>query len=540
MKRWQIITLGVLLLVPTLLYVGWGGYALWRIGGLGYFGWALPLCWTIAYWLARRWQPKAPPEAVEPATHWTARDEAAWEIVLRRARGTSELTAEQLLDPHQYLTSAQDLALEVARHYHPEADDPLGPLTVPEVMAAAELALRDTSQWVRDYVPGSHLLRIDHWRMLAEAPRWAKIAGNAWSIGAVLLNPADIVRQLITRFSLNSASKELQTGLLAGFHAVFVQRAGFYLIEVHSGRLRLGADHYLEAQRRFGPASPHAKITRPLDRDNRSAPETRPDPSTVSPRESTTTDEPSPANAQAPAAAGDPALRIVVVGQAKAGKSSLINALIGESTAAVDILPCTRELRRYRMTLGPTDAPLALLDSPGYGDDGLTAAQLDEVYQALEDADALLLVMNATSPARNVDLKVLVELDKRLKARPERKRPPVIGVLTHMDGLRPVLEWDPPYDWREGHRLKEVMIREAVQYNREVLGDRVDAVIPVCTDVGRDRVYGLEQFLFPALVAQLHEVRACALLRHLHRDWDQLKIKQLWQQLYNIGRRLTR
>lgn len=524
MKRWQIATLGTLVLVPILVYALWGGYAIWRLGGLGYLAWIVPLAWTVAWWLARRWQPQGGHSTAPASTHWTERDEAAWRIVARRAEGAVEIPPEQMLDPHFYLTAAQHLALDVARHYSPNAADPLGRLTVPEVMAAAELALRDTSQWVRDYVPGSHLLRIDHWRMVAQAPRWARLARNAWWVGSILLNPAEIVRQLISKVSVDSASRELQAGLLAGFYAVFIQRVGFYLIEVHSGRLRLGADHYRDVQRRFGPPSPHSAAESPTP------PSTAAPPAAARP--------PGKANAKTPPGAEDGALTLVVAGQAKAGKSSLINALLGSSQAAVDILPCTHEVRRYRLRVRGTDAELALLDSPGYGDDGLTDPQLDEIHSALEFADALLLVLDATSPARQGDLQVLDQLATRLRRHPERKAPPVIGVLTHIDGLRPVLEWDPPYDWQNPTRPKERTIRDAVEYNAEQFGARVRAFVPVCTDGARNRVYGLEEWLFPVLLSNLDETRACALLRHLHQDWDRQKIKQLWQQLANLGQSL--
>ena len=39
-----------------------------------------------------------------------------------------------------YVQTGQDMALELARFYHPGAADPLGERTVPEVLAVIELA----------------------------------------------------------------------------------------------------------------------------------------------------------------------------------------------------------------------------------------------------------------------------------------------------------------------------------------------------------------------------------------------------------------
>ncbi|MFM7071435.1 MAG: GTPase family protein [Planctomycetota bacterium] len=491
MKRWQGIVLAVLILLPLAFYAVWTGYAVWKLGGVGYFAWIVPLCWTAAWWLGRRWLPKPAVADTPPPTHWTARDESAWRLVLARAERAGEIDPAQMLDPHFHLSAAQDLALEIARHYHPQAADPLGPLTVPEIMAAAELALRDTSQWVRDYVPGSHLMRVDHWRLVAQAPKWAKLASRAWWVGSVLLNPADIVRKLVMKASMDAATGDLQAGLLAGVHSVFIQRAGFYLIEVHSGRLRRGAEHYLAAQRRFGTSEPSASST--SSGATKTAPAESPEiggrSGVLTPPMNKST-SPSPARSadaqpgdtlpggahsggahSGDALSGDAhsggaltggahsdgdvhsdggeyadgadseSVRLLVLGQAKAGKSSLINVLLGEAGARVDVVPCTRSIRRHRATLPGSTVDFSLLDSPGYGDDALPAEMLDEIQEAATGADLVLLVLNATQPARNRDLEMLDAVRLAFADRPERKLPPVLAVLTHIDGLRPVLEW---------------------------------------------------------------------------------------------------
>ncbi len=578
MKRWQGVLLAGLVILPLAFYAAWTGYAVWQLGGVGYFAWVVPLSWTIAWWLGRRWLPKPAVADAPPPTHWTTRDESAWKLVLARAERAGELDATRMLDPHFHLSAAQELALEIARHYHPQAADPLGPLTVPEIMAAAELALRDTSQWVRDYVPGSHLMRIDHWRMVAQAPRWAKLASRAWWVGSILLNPADIVRKLVTKVSMDAATGDLQAGLLAGFHAVFLQRAGFYLIEVHSGRLRRGAEHYLAAQRRFGASGPGGpdgpgRDATPAPRH----PPTRVNGAAIGERPGSLV----PVNRIAlPAAdkhhadehranehlanenhadehraneryadthqadggerADEQAVRLLVLGQAKAGKSSLINALLGEAEARVDVVPCTRSIRRHRAVLPGSTVDFSLLDSPGYGDEGLSAELLEEIQEAATTADLVLLVLDATQPARNRDLEMLDAVRSAFASRPERKLPPVIAVLTHIDGLRPVLEWAPPYDWRNPRRPKESSIRDAIDYNAELLGNRVAAVVPVCGDFTRGRVYGIEEYLLPAIAARLGEAKACSLLRHLHHDWDRERIQHLWRQFANVGKSIWR
>ena len=59
-------------------------------------------------------------------------------------------------------------------------------------------------------------------------------------------------------------------------------------------------------------------------------------------------------------------LQVLVVGQVKAGKSSLINALLGEQRAPVDTLPATDDVDLYECQ--PEGLPpIILRDTPGYG-----------------------------------------------------------------------------------------------------------------------------------------------------------------------------
>ena len=157
------------------------------------------------------------------------------------------------------------------------------------------------------------------------------------------------------------------------------------------------------------------------------------------------------------------------MGQTKAGKSSLINAILGDQQAKTDILPATSEVARYRLDWDETDDHLTLLDTVGYATDGATKKQLEETKQALREADLVLFVMNANSPAREPDREMLATLRTWFEIRKELKPVPVLGVLTHIDLLSPVMEWSPPYDWRSGGRPKEVNIREAVSLQRRTV-----------------------------------------------------------------------
>ncbi|MCA9223244.1 MAG: hypothetical protein KDA71_23165, partial [Planctomycetales bacterium] len=117
----------------------------------------------------------------------------------------------------------------------------------------------------------------------------------------------------------------------------------------------------------------------------------------------------------------------------------------------------------------------------------------------------------------------------------DQKPPPVLGVLTHLDALRPVMEWSPPYDWQQGESPKAASIRDAVRFNVEQFGPLLTAVVPVCADAARQRSTGIDEDLLPAITALLGEARGCAVLRTLHRDWEARRVKQTFAQLRASG-----
>jgi uncharacterized protein len=501
---------------PIVLFVGVGVWTLWETGRLFWVWWVLPICWGLAWLLIRWWQTDLVPVVEiegEAPRHWTPQDEEAARIVQARQEAVREIDPEKLTDPHFYFQTALDLSLEIARHYHPKARDPLTSLTVPEILAAAQLAVEDVSEWVHDYVPGSHLLTVKQWRMLSNAPDWYRTASNVtWAV-AVLVNPWNIGRYFTSKYTIEPLARQMQANILAKFYVVFIRHVGFYLIEMNSGRLRGGAERYREVMQKLDGRSGVRQRAK-----EKSAP---------------------PTEAETGGGAVKPTERVEVtvalVGQVKAGKSSLVNALLGEQQAATDVLPLTKHVQRFRLELPDSPDRLVLLDTAGYSQDGATTTQVAETRVAFRQADLVLLVMNVTSPARDADRRMIEELRNWYKANVRLKPPPVVGVLTHIDGLSPMMEWSPPYDWNEPKRPKERNIREAVEYNRGEFGDLLAGVVPVCTDHERNRVYGIDEWLLPAMAAVLSDARACSLIRNLHAELDRGKVNRLLRQLRNAG-----
>lgn len=509
MKLWRWLVILALYAVPVTVFFTVGVMVVWRSGRYWWCWWLAPLCWVAAYLLTRVWRTRlAPPVEADFAApeHWTARDREAWHVVETQQRQIGSIATGQLTDPHFYLQSAMELALAVARHYHPKAQDPVGSLTVLDLLAAAQLAIEDSAVWCRQYVPASHLLTVNQWRMLGHAPAWLSAAGNLTWVASVLMNPLNFGRYLISKLTTESATRQLREHALGWFYVIFIRNTGFYLIEMNSGRLRGGAARYRRLQAQLA--------------QNAEPP--------VAGEDASGAGEPAP-----PAEALE--VRIALVGQVKAGKSSLINALLGRQQAAVDVLPQTKQVQRYELCVGAENEAgsdrLVLLDTVGYADDGATPEQLHEMQEALRGADLVLLVMDAASPARRADVRLLGELTAWRETNMHLKSPPVLGVLTHIDQLRPTLEWTPPYDWHAPSKPKEHSIAGAVAYTREQFGLQLADVVPVCSDVARERAWGSYEELLPVMLQALGEAHACALLRTLHAELDRDRVQVLFQQL---------
>jgi predicted GTPase len=164
---------------------------------------------------------------------------------------------------------------------------------------------------------------------------------------------------------------------------------------------------------------------------------------------------------------------ILLVGRTGAGKSSVINTLFNADLAEVDVLPSTDTLSTYRWQAEGGET-LTLWDSPGY-EQVNRADYRDQLLDCAHQADLLLLVTPALDPALQMDADLLRDLRREV---PDL---PAITALTQVDRLRPLREWQPPYDWQWGDRPKEISIREATRYRQEQLGELCDRILPLVT-----------------------------------------------------------
>lgn len=376
----------------------------------------------------------------------------------------------------------QELVSAIAHVYNPEVKRPLLNIYIPQAYGLIRGTVDDTDRAMQKLAPvlnrvsiGQAVEAFEVYRKLEPS---ARKLGKAFKWSQWLLNPAAAAANVATKKFNNRASQELLLNLGQMMREVALKNLAQQAIALY------GDETITLPETASDPDLPKAQ-TQTLKEILQSA-------------------EPQTEVAQKP-------VNIILVGRTGAGKSSLINTLFQADKAEVDVLPSTDKIQNYRWQT-PTNEVLNLLDTPGY--EQVNRPELKEqVLDYAATADLLLLVTPALDPALQMDLDFLQTLKEDL---PDLS---AIALVTQVDRLRPIREWNPPYDWREGTRPKEKSIREATIYRAEQLGEICELVLPIVTeDLTNNRsawnVATLSKELVQA-IAPAKQLRLARFLRNL-------------------------
>ncbi len=132
--------------------------------------------------------------------------------------------------------------------------------------------------------------------------------------------------------------------------------------------------------------------------------------------------------------------------------------------------------------------------------------------------DVIIIVCNATQAARNEDAKQLEAVRQYfLQACPNQTLPVIIAVATHIDRLRPVREWQPPYQIQQPDNAKAHSIRQACLAIAKELSLPLDCVVPVCLSPEAPP-YNIEEGLLPLIHEHLNAAQRVRYLRCLRQQ----------------------
>ena len=140
---------------------------------------------------------------------------------------------------------------------------------------------------------------------------------------------------------------------------------------------------------------------------------------------------------------------VALVGRPNAGKSTLLNALVGQKIAAVSDKPQTTRFRIQGVITKP-EGQIVLVDTPGVHKPGyeMNRRMMATVQDALMGVDLVCLIRDASSSSGSGD-KFVLELI-------QRSGKPAILLLNKIDKLKdkaallPLIDWyRNEYEWRE-------------------------------------------------------------------------------------------
>jgi predicted GTPase len=501
--RWSLIGLGLLL--PVLTLIPLGSLWLWQNGWL--LPWALVVCaTTVAAWAVQRRLLSSPKvqdaiaagdsDAADagqpPDPSWTPAEISAWSAVeeISRTVDTDTLTSREAVLALGTLTVEA-----VAARMKPGKSDPLLQFTAPEALALIERVSARMNTFLRESVPLGDRLTVAQMMMLYRWRGSIELAEKAYDIWRAIrvLNPMTAVtseiRERLSKEMMAWGRKHVTQRLAR----VYVEEVGRAAIDLYSGRLRVDSQ-------KLG-----AHVTTSSARD-----------------------------LAATATAKMEPLRLLVAGKVSAGKSSLVNALASEVKAAVDALPATAEFTPYRLQREGVPAAL-VIDSPGLTDESSQTARLVE---RADDCDLVLWVAAANRADREVDRCALTAIRDHFAARPNRRRPPMLLVLSHIDRLRPFDQWSPPYDLADTSSAKAASIRAATEAAAEELSFSIEDVVPVCLseEIGRYNV----DAVWAEILEMLPEAQRAQLVRTLREAEGQWDWQKLWSQIKSGGRVVVR
>jgi GTP-binding protein Era len=170
---------------------------------------------------------------------------------------------------------------------------------------------------------------------------------------------------------------------------------------------------------------------------------------------------------------------VCILGRPNAGKSTLLNALVGEKLAIISPKPQTTRNRilgilHVPRRKGRPAAQIVLIDTPGVHkpDSSLGRKMMVEVREALEGCDLLLLIVDATRTFNAADQFVLEMAQK--SDTPIFLLLNKIDVLRSKDALLPVIE-----QYSRLHQFREVIPLSArKRQGLDVLLDKLVANLP--------------------------------------------------------------
>ena len=379
---------------------------------------------------------------VKASNEWSQAELSIW-------NGSKHYVRQQLVDDIEW-GNLDQIGLEVLEFVAKKFNKKSLDFSIPEGLKLFEEVSRRYKLVVKEHIPGIEYLKVSYIKAGYEAyDKYGELGQNIFKAAIwgnhlknLYLNPLKVISDLGREQATASMTKGVVDDMQYAAKQALLDEVAAVAIDLYSGRFSIEDE------------SMRASEVSEAD-EKRFAPELEP-------------------------------VRVVLVGQTSSGKSSLINALKEEMVAEVDVLPSTDSSTVYNAFVDDND--VRVVDLQGLdGNPKTEAVMLKEMTQA----DVVLWVLKANQSAR--------ELDKQLKDKFDafyddpknisRKQPIVITIVNQVDRLKPVDEWQPPYDLDNPTTAKAKIISQALEYNQALL--KPDIALPLA--IAPEKIqFGLE------------------------------------------------
>ncbi len=484
-------------LTPVLGLIVLGGLWLWQQGwfyrGMGVMLFFVALAYTVIHWPRRKgkhWLLRSLP-VTSVQGHWSEQDIAAWRSLQPIRQKSHDINDTQAL-----LALSNVVLTTLAGHYHQKSRYPALEFPLPYLLRLIALVCRDLETDVLDKIPGSHALTVSQMLRIQQTASWLgrvrKLSGAAgwlWNWPGAALGKA---KDILLNQGIDRVKQEVGQRLLDNY----IDRLGYYAIQLYGGHLSLDdmlPDAGLTAQSEVDLAMSAAQPEEPL--------------------------------------------RILLLGQVSSGKSSLIDALFGTVKTASSRLPTTAAITPYLLEKkGKTQA--IILDSPGFGEFSDQNSESSALAEEWRQADLILWLVKANQADRAEDSRQIQALRRYFTEQAVNRAPPVIiAVVTHIDQLRPISEWQPPYNIEHPDSAKAKNIRAVCDSIAEQLDLPTMQVVPVCL-AAEGPVYNVDDGLSLVIDQYLNDAQRARYLRCLRHHKSRQDMRKLRQQLKSLGQML--
>jgi len=456
--QWIILAIPFLSVVAFLLIAAgtqiheWGMNWIWGVIALVFLGWQ----WLLVRWTRPNTESlqEVSDQLHEQLESTIAQSDNQNQLHEQVEKALQQIIIESQNDPpiwedwQLFWNRCQALVSAIAQIYHPETKYPLLNIYIPQVYWLMRGTMDDMDQWMQKLSPVLNQLTVGQayraYEVYRQVQPSAQRALQVWNVARWALNPVAALARQASQPSRQQANQQLIANLSQSLRKAALRNLAQRAIALYS-----------DQQVSVGSLT-----------ESSSSQESFPQAKTETIQEILEQGQPQQEVEQKP-------VNLLLIGRTGAGKSSVINTLFQSQKAEVDVLPSTDEIKTYYWQSSTGDA-LNLWDTPGY--EQVSSGQVrDLVLDYASNADLLLLVNPALDPALAMDEQFLSQLQA------QTSELTTVTVVTQVDRLRPMREWNPPYDWQQGTKPKEKSIREATHYRREQLKKYSQQVFPLVT-----------------------------------------------------------